>query len=82
MIDDGSTDSTLEKAKSFEVYGVKVIHQENQGKANALNKGIKKSKGEIVVTVDADTILTKDSLRKIEIDLQTGDLEPSLATLR
>ena len=65
VIDDGSTDKTLEEARRFESSGVKVIHQENQGKANALNNGINVSKGEIVVTVDADTILERDSLRKI-----------------
>ena len=65
IIDDGSTDKTLEEAKKFESSRVKVIHQENQGKANALNNGIISSKGEIIVTVDADTTLKKDSLKKI-----------------
>jgi len=65
LVDDGSTDKTLEEAKRFEVSGVRVIHQENQGKANALNNGILLSKGEIIVTVDADTKLHRDSLKKI-----------------
>ena len=65
VVDDGSTDKTLEEAKKFESSGVKVIHQKNQGKSNALNNGIMLSKGEIIVTVDADTTLKKDSLRKI-----------------
>ena len=65
LVDDGSTDKTYEEAKKFESSKVSVIHQENQGKANALNNGIDLSKGEIVVTVDADTKLHRDSLRKI-----------------
>ena len=65
VIDDGSTDKTLEEAKKFEASGVKVIHQKNQGKPSALNNGIKLSKGEIVLTVDADTTLEKRSLQKI-----------------
>lgn len=65
LIDDGSTDGTLEEAKRFESSGVKVIHQENQGKPAALNNGIKAAKGEIVLTVDADTTIEKDSLQKI-----------------
>jgi poly-beta-1,6 N-acetyl-D-glucosamine synthase len=65
IIDDGSTDNTLEVAKKFESSRVKVIHQKNQGKANALNTGIINSKGEIIVTVDADTTLKNDSLKKI-----------------
>jgi len=65
VVDDGSTDKTLEEAKKFEVSGVKVIHQENHGKSNALNNGILSSEGEIVVTVDADTKLHRESLKKI-----------------
>ena len=65
LVDDGSTDKTLEEARKFENSGVIVKHQENQGKANALNNGIRSSKGEIVVTVDADTKLHKNSLKKI-----------------
>ena len=65
IVDDGSNDKTLELAKKFETSKVKVFHQQNKGKANALNNGIRKSKGEILVTVDADTTLKKDSLRKI-----------------
>lgn len=65
VVDDGSSDKTLEIAREFESFQVKVIHQQNQGKANALNNGIRNSNGEIVVTVDADTQLRKDSLNKI-----------------
>jgi len=65
VINDGSTDNTLEIAREFENLQVKVIHQQNQGKAKALNNGIKNSKGEIVVTVDADTQLKKNSLKKL-----------------
>ena len=65
VVDDGSTDKTLEEARKFEVLGVKVVRQPNQGKANALNHGIRLSGGEIVVTVDADTRLHPESLTNI-----------------
>ncbi len=65
VVDDGSTDNTLEEARKFEVLGVKVVRQPNQGKANALNHGIRLSGGEIVVTVDADTRLHPESLTNI-----------------
>lgn len=65
LVDDGSTDRTLEEVRKVQGPRVSVIHQENQGKAKALNNGILSSKGEIVVTVDADTKLHKDSLRRI-----------------
>jgi len=65
VVDDGSTDKTLEDARKFEGSGVKVVHQSNQGKANALNQGIRLSSGEIVVTVDADTRLHPESIKNI-----------------
>ncbi len=63
VVDDGSTDETLEEAREFEGLGVKVVHQENRGKANALNTGVLLSEGELIVTVDADTKLDRDSLK-------------------
>ncbi len=65
VIDDGSKDETLKKAKKFENEGVKVFHKDNGGKGTALNLGIKKSKGEIVFTMDADTLVNKKSLKKM-----------------
>jgi len=65
IVDDGSSDNTLKRARGLMDSGVKVIHQNNQGKPTALNTGIRSSSGEIIVTVDADTELHKDSLRMI-----------------
>jgi cellulose synthase/poly-beta-1,6-N-acetylglucosamine synthase-like glycosyltransferase len=63
VVDDGSTDKTFEEASHCN--GVKVIRQKNQGKPAALNNGILESDGDIVLTVDADTTLDKEALRKI-----------------
>jgi len=65
VVDDGSTDNTLNEAKQFKSKNVKVIHQENSGKPVALNTGVKHAKGEIILTVDADSALDRDSLRKL-----------------
>lgn len=55
VVDDGSTDRTFEIASEFKSKGVKVFrYEKNQGKGHALNFGIKKAKGEIIVTADAD----------------------------
>ncbi len=62
VVDDGSTDKTLEIARGFEGPKVKVIHQENRGKAEALNDGIRDSSGTIILTVDADTRLNQGAL--------------------
>jgi poly-beta-1,6 N-acetyl-D-glucosamine synthase len=65
VVDDGSTDHTLEKVKCYESPTLKVLEQSNQGKAKALNAGIQLTKGDIVVTVDADTLLHKNALKHI-----------------
>jgi len=62
-INDGSTDNTLKIMKKFEKYGVKVIDKPNGGKASALNAGLKKAKGEIIVCMDADSVVSKNALK-------------------
>jgi biofilm PGA synthesis N-glycosyltransferase PgaC len=58
IVDDGSTDDTWEIALSLasRYKRVRAIHQQNGGKASALNNAIAHSKGEIVICVDADTV--------------------------
>jgi len=55
VIDDGSRDSTLKIAKSYEKKGVKVFHKKNSGKANSLNYGIGRATGEIIATIIIET---------------------------
>ena len=64
VIDDGSKDRTLEIV-NFYKKDVKVLHKANGGKASALNYGLMFSKGEIIVVVDADTIIGRDALRHL-----------------
>ncbi|RDJ30916.1 MAG: glycosyltransferase [Crenarchaeota archaeon] len=64
VIDDGSTDKTLEIARLYKDK-VKVLHKENGGKASALNYGLVFSKGDIVVVVDADTVIGRQALKNI-----------------
>lgn len=64
VIDDGSSDLTLLLAKAFESeIRVRVIYQVNQGKANALNRGISEAHGEYIFSMDADSILDRDALK-------------------
>ena len=67
VVDDGSKDNTYEIAKEYEEkYDfIKVYKKENGGKSSALNYGISRSSGEIIVTLDADSIPEKDSLIKM-----------------
>ncbi|MBV8463381.1 MAG: polysaccharide deacetylase family protein, partial [Acidimicrobiales bacterium] len=59
VVDDGSTDATAEIARAR---GATVLSQRRQGKAVALDAGVARSTGEIVVVLDADTVLRNDFL--------------------
>ena len=61
VIDDGSKDQTFSIMNNYK-NKVKVLHKENGGKASAINFGLAYSTGEIIVIVDADTIIGRDSL--------------------
>ncbi len=65
VVDDGSTDNTYEIAKKFEGGAVKVFKKENAGKGSALNLGVQKAKGELIATMDADSYLTKSTIREL-----------------
>ncbi len=65
VIDDGSTDLTKFVALGYKKYGVKVVSKPNGGKASALNYGLLFAKGEIVITIDADSMVTRDAVDEI-----------------
>ncbi|UZE93942.1 MAG: glycosyltransferase family 2 protein [Candidatus Pacearchaeota archaeon] len=67
VVDDGSTDRTYEIAKSYSgsLPHVRVFKKENGGAASAKNYGLKKARGEIIATLDADSFVSKDALKKM-----------------
>ncbi|MGD8544243.1 MAG: glycosyltransferase family 2 protein, partial [Candidatus Bathyarchaeota archaeon] len=66
IVDDGSTDRTLEIARSYaEGDLVKVVTKSNGGKWDALNIGIKESKGKFIVCIDADTLLDQNVIQRL-----------------
>jgi cellulose synthase/poly-beta-1,6-N-acetylglucosamine synthase-like glycosyltransferase len=67
FVDDGSKDGTYEKIHdAFQHHSrVKVFTKPNGGKASALNFGIKESKAEYVICIDADTHLHPDAIPKM-----------------
>ena len=64
VVDDGSKDNTsgVIKEEFASDMRIKVIIKENGGKSSAINRGFKESKGDIIVALDADTIMAKDAI--------------------
>ncbi|MBP1912520.1 glycosyltransferase [Thermococcus stetteri] len=65
FVDDGSTDNTYDIASSILNPRLKVFRIEHGGKAKALNFGLSKASGEIIVTTDADSVLEKDAVKEL-----------------
>ena len=65
-VDDGSTDSSIEILKEFELKDdrIIVISQKNEGAATSRNKGINLAKGEYISFVDSDDWLELDAFEK------------------
>ena len=76
VVDDGSSDATYAVARGR--YGdeakVAIYTKMNGGKASALNYGIARARGEIVVGLDADTLFRPDTLRKLVAPLADPDV--------
>ncbi len=67
VVDDGSTDATAEILER-QFAGdprVRVHHQPNRGKPAALNQALAMATGEIVITIDADTVIEPDTVRRL-----------------
>ena len=62
LVDDGSTDNTWNEMQEFVSERVKIFRKKNGGKASALNLGIEKAKGDIIVSLDADSFVDKNAL--------------------
>lgn len=65
IIDDGSSDGSLELINKFSDERLKIIrHDDNQGLIKSLNEGIKLSSGELIARMDADDISLAGRLEK------------------
>lgn len=75
-IDDGSEDRSLEILRSysgFEDHRV-IENEENQGYSSVLDQGLKEARGEVIVYIDADTVLSDGALKRLsESILEEGN---------
>lgn len=54
VIDDGSTDDSVDHVEIYNDSRLRIIHQENSGPGAARNRGINESRGEYIAFLDAD----------------------------
>lgn len=78
IINDGSTDGCLETISDLKDARLRIIHQENQGKAAALNRAFEELQGDYFIIQDADD---KSDPQRIEKQLACMTRNPELAAV-
>jgi len=76
VVDDGSTDKTVEVAKNFPSRA-QIFTQENQGVVAARNRGASLAKGQYICFVDSDDVVLPDRFAR-QVAVLDGDLELGL----
>ena len=71
LVDDGSTDSSGQicDVLAAEIPGLRVLHQQNGGLANARNTGLAAAKGEWVLFLDSDDAMAPGLLETMRREL-------------
>lgn len=65
VVDDESTDGTRQAVEDLDLPCVRLVQVPSGGKATALTTGVAMSTHDLIVMVDADTIVEKGSLREL-----------------
>jgi len=73
LVDDGSTDNSLEFCKKYESTKVKVFHKENSGVSSTRNYGMEKMNGEYFTFIDSDDYIDSNYIETMVSNL-TDDL--------
>lgn len=74
IVDDGSTDNSVEILSSFTDDRILVIRQSNQGQSVATNNGLKLACGQYIQFLDADDILDENKI-KVQLSAISGSPE-------
>lgn len=85
IIDDGSTDDTLERVRCWEKRDsrISVVHQDNQKIPRALNRGFSLAKGEYLTWTSADNVMHPDFLaRMVDFLTQHSSIALCYANMR
>ncbi len=78
IIDDQSTDKTLDIITKFKKkhkdMDITLISGTHQGKSKSLNLGVKEAKYELILSIDADVILEKNTIHELVAPLQDKEV--------
>jgi glycosyltransferase involved in cell wall biosynthesis len=75
VVDDGSTDGTLEIARGFECQILKVVHQDNSGASSARNRALRECQGDYIQWLDSDDVLGPEKIER-QLMSEGGHREP------
>lgn len=70
IIDDGSTDKSLNIIREFKDNRIKLQEQENKGVSAARNKGVSLAEGKYIALIDADDIWYSNHLTELQIQIK------------
>jgi glycosyltransferase involved in cell wall biosynthesis len=65
IVDGGSTDKTMEVVRKYQNLIEIVLHEEDRGQTDAINKGFRLAKGELVGWINSDDFLYPDCIERI-----------------
>jgi glycosyltransferase involved in cell wall biosynthesis len=77
IVDDGSTDHTLDIARQYEFSNVRIISQENRGGCAARNRALQECQGVYIQWLDADDLLAPDKI-EAQLNLVGNDTAPEV----
>jgi glycosyltransferase involved in cell wall biosynthesis len=69
VVDDGSTDGSLDLLRAIRDSRLKVLTKQNEGQASAMNVGFEESSGETVFFMDGDDLSYSHRIRTVLLDL-------------
>lgn len=82
IINDGSTDNTLDIIKSYDDERIKLINQANIGLGASRNKAMEKASGEYVAFLDGDDWFSEDALEIAYSEAKSKDTDISMFQIK
>lgn len=74
IIDDGSTDNTIELINKLNIDNLRIIKSDNKGPGIARNIGIKNAIGDYIFFIDSDDVINEDTLEVLINEIEDNDI--------